>query len=397
MLKKKAKGLAMLSLLLSVVVSGCGGTNTTEVGAGEQSTGENGSKVVKIGAVLPLTGVTAYYGTQIKQGIDLVLEELETQGGMEGLKIEVIYEDDKGIPAEAVNSTQKLITQDKVTAIIGPHSSSNTLAMRDITEREKVVQMTPAAGADNVTEPGHPYMFRYTLYNGQQAPVLAKFATEELQLKNIAVIAENTDFGRTAAEIFEKEVKDIGTSQVVSMEYYKPGDKDFYPQLTKMKNLSPDGVLISGTITEAAQIVKQIRDLGIEAKIMGTAALANDKFVELAGTAAEGVIHIGTFEPEAYDYFPDSKNMVERYKAKYGINPDMQVANGYGAMQIFAEAAKNSGGGDREKFREAMVALKEFPVVTGPVTFNENGQANQKLVIEKIENGKRVIIGEHKY
>lgn len=396
MLKNKMKVFSILSLSLAVLVSGCGGTDTSQSVQNAESNESNGSKVVKIGAVLPLTGVTAYYGTQIKQGIDLVLEEIESQGGMDGIKVEVIYEDDKGNPAEAVNSTQKLITQDQVTAIIGPHSSSNTLAMRDITEREKVVQMTPAAGADNITEAGHPYMFRYTLYNGQQAPVLAAFAIKELQLKNIAVIAENTDFGRTAAEVFEKEVNGTGTSKVAAMEYYKPGDKDFYPQLTKIKNLSPDGVLISGTVTEAAQIVKQIQDLGINTKIMGTAALANDKFIELAGSASEGVIHIGTFEPEAYDYFPESKKMVDVYRSKYNINPDMQVANGYGAMQIFAEAIRISGGEDREKFREAMMKLKDFPVVTGPVTFNENGQADQKLIIEKIENGKRVIIGEHK-
>jgi branched-chain amino acid transport system substrate-binding protein len=352
--------------------------------------------VIKIGAVLPLTGVTAYYGTTIKQGIDLVLDEIAAQGGINGKKIEVIYEDDKGTPAEAVNATQKLITQDHVSAIIGAHSSSNTLAMRDVTEREKVVHMTPASGADSITEPGHPYMFRYTLYNGQQGPALARYVTGKLNLKDVAIIAENSDFGRTGAEAFKKTMENEGLGNVLSLEFYKQGDKDFYPQLTKIKNMNPSAILISGNITEGAQLIKQIRDLGMNTQLFGFASLANDKFIELAGKSAEGIISIGTFEPGDYNYFPNSKKMVETYKQKYGKNPDMQVANGYGSMQIFAEAIRLAGGGDREKIREGMKQLKEFQGVTGPVTFNENNQSYQMLIFEKLENGKYVVIGSDK-
>jgi branched-chain amino acid transport system substrate-binding protein len=160
--------------------------------------------------------------------------------------------------------------------------------------------------------------------------------------------------------------------------------------------MNPSAILISGNITEGAQLIKQIRDLGMNTQLFGFASLANDKFIELAGKSAEGIISIGTFEPGDYNYFPNSKKMVETYKQKYGKNPDMQVANGYGSMQIFAEAIRLAGGGDREKIREGMKQLKEFQGVTGPVTFNENNQSYQMLIFEKLENGKYVVIGSDK-
>ncbi|KQL49758.1 hypothetical protein AN963_08605 [Brevibacillus choshinensis] len=395
MKKKMGSTVAGLLLSMGMVLTACSGNATPGAGSNGSSAAANGD-VIKIGAVLPLTGVTAYYGTTIKQGIDLVLDEIAAQGGINGKKIEVIYEDDKGTPAEAVNATQKLITQDHVSAIIGAHSSSNTLAMRDVTEREKVVHMTPASGADNITEPGHPYMFRYTLYNGQQGPALARYVTGKLNLKDVAIVAENSDFGRTGAEAFKKTMENEGLGNVLSLEFYKQGDKDFYPQLTKIKNMNPSAILISGNITEGAQIIKQIRDLGMNTQLFGFASLANDKFIELAGKSAKGIISIGTFEPAAYNYFPNSKKMVETYKQKYGKNPDMQVANGYGSMQIFAEAIRLAGSGDREKIREGMKQLKDFQGVTGPVTFNENNQSYQMLIFEKLENGKYVVIGSDK-
>jgi branched-chain amino acid transport system substrate-binding protein len=395
MKKKIATMLLATSFVLGSVLSGCSGAK--ESGGSSDATGAGNAKPasVKVGALFPLTGGSAYQGKSFKQAIELAQEEINAAGGIDGMKLEVVFEDDKGIPADAVNAAQKLITQDKVSAILGDFNSNATLAVRAVTEREKVVQLTPGSTADSITEPGHPYMFRNLMPNSFQAPEMAKFATKKMNLKNVAIIAENTDYGRSGAENYQKAAEEAGGT-ILAVEYYNQGDKDFYAQLTKLKNLGADGIFISGLITEGAQILKQGRDLGISAQWIGMGGFTNDTFAELAEGAAEGMVHVSYFEPGAYEYFPDSKSFVENYNKKYGVNPDMYAANGYESVYILAEAIKQAGGGDREKIREAMVKIKDLPGVCGPTTFDEVGQAKKSILFVKIENGKRVAIGTEK-
>jgi branched-chain amino acid transport system substrate-binding protein len=393
-MKRKCTGiLAASALLLGTLLTGCAGYSQSAGSVGGSSS--DGGNVIKVGAIFPLTGGSAYQGKSFKQAIELAQEEINAKGGINGAKLQVIFEDDKGVPADGVNAAQKLITQDKVSAILGNFNSSVTLAVRGVTEREKVVQLTPGSAADSVTEPGHPYMFRNVMPNSYQAPELAKYATNKMNLKNVAIIAENTDYGRSGAENYQKVAEGLG-AKILAVEYYNLGDKDFYAQLTKMQNLQPQAIFISGLITEGAQILKQARDLGIKTQWIGMGGFTNDKFIELAEGAAEGMVHVSYFEPGAYEYFPDSKDFVENYNKKYGANPDMYAANGYESVYILAEAIKKAGGPDREKIREAMTQIKDLPGVCGPTTFDQNGQAKKPILFVKIENGKRVPIGSEK-
>lgn len=392
MLKKKITGILVAStFMLGTILAGCGG-NSAAPGTSSTSGGGN---AIKIGAIFPLTGGSAYQGKSFKQAIEMAQEEINAKGGVNGSQLEILFEDDKGIPADAVNAAQKLITQDQVSAILGNFNSSATLAVRAVTEREKVVQLTPGSTADSITEPGHPYMFRNLVPNSYQAPQMAKYATKKMNLKNVAIIAENTDYGRSGAENYQKVAEENG-AKILTVEYYNQGDKDFYAQLTKLKSLNADGIFLSGLITEGAQILKQSRDLGIKTQWIGMGGFTNDTFAQLAEGAAEGMIHVSYFEPGAYEYFPTSKDFVENYNKKYGVNPDMYAADGYESVYILAEAIKNAGGGDREKIREALKKIKDLPGVTGPTTFDENGQAWKSILFVKIENGKRVPIGSDK-
>jgi len=399
-LKKKVSTILLATTFaLGTILSGCSGSSDSGSGASsggssaaEASTGDAKADTVKIGAIFPLTGGSAYFGKSFQQAIQMAEEEINAAGGVDGIKLEIIFEDDKGIPAEAVNAAQKLITQDKVSAILGNFNSNATLAVRAVTEREKVVQLTPGSTSDSVTEPGHPYMFRNIVPNSYQAPQMAEYATKVMNLKNVAIIAENTDYGRSGAENYQKTAEGLG-AKIVAVEYYNQGDKDFYAQLTKLKNLNPDAIFISGLITEAAQILKQGRDLGITSQWIGMGGFTSDAFLELAEGAAEGMVHVSYFEPGAYEYFPESKDFVEKYNKKYGLNPDMYAAAGYEAVYILAEAIKQAGGGDREKIREAMTNIKDLPGVCGPTTFDENGQVQKTILFVKVENNKRVPIG----
>lgn len=400
--KKNFRGKILLSVLLVLilVVTGCGNQpESNDSGSDNTSEGSTDAKKsqeeIIIGGIFPLTGGSAYQGTSFKQAIDLAIEEINEQGGVNAAQLKVIFEDDKGDPAQGVNAAQKLITQDKVSAILGNFNSSVTLAVRSVTENEKVVQLTPGSTADSITEPGHPYMFRNLMPNSFQGPEMAKYATNILGIKNVAILAENTDYGRSGAKAYQETAEANGAT-VLAVEYYNHGDKDFYAQLTKIEGLNPDGIFIAGLITEGAQILKQARDLDIQTQWLGLGGFTNDSFSELAEGAAEGMIHVSYFEPGAYENFPESKEFVENYNAEYGQNPDMYAANGYEAAYILAEAIRIAGSGDREAIREAMTQIKDLPGVAGPTTFDENGQAAKGLLFVEIQDGKRVPIGSEK-
>jgi branched-chain amino acid transport system substrate-binding protein len=397
-LKKKATAVALaFTTIFGTFLMGCGSQSSSSSTGGSSAGGSSGGDAssIKVGAIFPLTGGSAYQGKSFQEAIQLAQEEINAKGGIGGKKLDILFEDDKGVPADGVNAAQKLITKDKVSAIISNYNSSVTLAVRAVTEREKVVQLTPGSAADTVTEPGHPYMFRNLAANAVQAPALAKYATKKLNLKNVAILAENTDNGRSGADNYKKTTEQLG-GKVLATEYYNLGDKDFYAQLTKLKGLNPEGVAIAGTITEGAQLLKQARDLGMKTQWLGTGGFTNDVFPKLAEGAAEGMIHISYFEPNAYQYYPNSKEFVENYNKKYSKNPDMYAASGYEAAYIIAEAIKNAGGGDREKIREAMTKIKDLTGVTGPTTFDKNGQSDKLLLFVKVENGKRVPVGSQK-
>jgi len=395
--KKKFVILLSVIFLVGVFLTGCG--SQAGEGTGQETGQETGSNetadTITIGGIFPLTSGSAYQGQSFKRGISMAIDEVNGDGGVNGAELKIIFEDDKSIPTEGVNAAEKLITQDNVSAILANFNSSVTLAVRAVTEREKVVQLTPGSTADSITEPGHPYMFRNLMPNSFQGPQLAKFVTKKLNLKNVAIIAENTDYGRSGAEQYKETAEGLGAN-IMAVEYYNHGDKDFYAQLTKFKNLNPDAVFIAGLITEGAQILKQARDLGLETQWLGLGGFTNDKFAELAEGAAEGMIHVSYFEPGAYEYFPESKEFVENYNEKYGMNPDMYAANGYEAAKILAEAIRMAGSGEREKIREAMTQIKDLPGICGPTTFDENGQASKGLLFVRIEDGKRVPIGSEK-
>ena len=379
--------LALLLTFVMAMMTACGNSSTS--GKGE----EKGT--IKVGAVFPLTGGSAYQGKSFKQAIELATKEINAKGGVLDRDIEVLFEDDKGVPADGVNAAQKLITQDKVSSILGAFNSSVTLAVRGVTEQNKVVQLTPGSTADDITSPNHPYMFRNLMPNNAQGPAMAKYATEELGIKKVAILAENTDYGHSGVETYQKTAEKLG-AKVSAIEYYNLGDKDFVAQLTKIKNLKPDGVFIAGLLTEGAQILKQANNLGIKTQWLGLGGFTNDQFYKLSEGAAEGMVHVSYFEPGAYNYFPDSKEFVENYKKEYGVNPDMYAGNGYEAMYILAEAIKQAGSDDREAIKNAMSKMKDLPGITGPTTFDENGQAEKKMLFVKIQDGVRVPIGESK-
>lgn len=353
-------------------------------------------ETIKIGLIDPLTGNASFYGQSLQRGAQLAFDEANAKGGVLGRKLELLSEDDRCVPADGTSAAIKLITRDNVAAILGTFCSSVSLAVGDVTRRYGVPQIITSAIADAITEknePGKPWVFRASSRSSDQAVSIVHFFSEVKKVKTLAVLEENTDYGVGCGEEIRKEAARRNI-KVVTSERYNQGETNFYSVITKLRGLAPDGVAVCGLVTEGAQLLRQAKDLGLKTTFMGSTAFNNDKLLELAGAAAEGMVANATFE--ATSKRAVARDFAEKYKAKFGDFPQYTAAQGYDAAIVLVDAIKRAGSADREKIRQALAATKGFNrVESGPLTFDDKGQAREfKFSYVTFQGGKRVLTYE---
>jgi branched-chain amino acid transport system substrate-binding protein len=297
---------------------------------------------------------------------------------------------------------QKLVNRDKIVVAIGHYNSSCTLASMQVTERAKVPHICPISTAAAITESGNKYIFRNCATNPMQVGQLTQWAFDNLTKgdKNpVAVLYENTDYGKGLSDIFLERVKNNPKWQLTATESYNQGDTDMIAQLTKIKESNPKVLMIGGNLTEAAVIIRQSKELGLKVQFMGLGGgFSNDRFAELAGVEnVEGIVNVSYFEKSSTN--PLAQEFVKNYIAKYNKDPDMFGAATYEAVDIVAKVAPTLKDADfkditvfRAAMRDGIANLKELPGVQGPTTFDETGQADKMVYIIRWENGKRVIV-----
>jgi len=380
---KRILAVLLVACAFAATMVGCGG--------GQSSAKQD----IKIGFIGPLTGTNAKPGASMRQGMQLAIDEINAAGGINGHKLVGIYEDDETNATKGVAAAEKLVNKDDVDLVIGSYSSASVMAHMKVTEKAGVPQIVPVAVGIAITESGNQWIFRNCATNPMQVNQLADFITANYPFKRFAVIHENTDYGKGIAEVFVKNVKDKGL-EILATEAYNPGETDFYAQLTKIKNLKPDALLIGGNLTEGSQITRQAREVGIQAQLLGLGGLSTPEFDKLANGSNEDMIVTSYFESETAN--PLAKKFIEAYMKKYNADPDMFAAATYEAVYIAAEAMKNAGpkGSDkaawRTKVRDALRALKDLPGVQGPTTFDQKGQAKKDVYIVQWKNHKKVIL-----
>lgn len=380
-------GLAGAAVLSLGLLAGC-----TPKGAGQSagSTSESEEGNIKIGLVAQLSGGGALYGEQMEKGAQLAVDEINEAGGVLGRNLELIVQDDQGNPSESVKVTQRLVTEDRVDSWMGTLASTLTITDLTITAKENVPSIVPIAVADTITEAGYPNVFRNVSNNSNQVKSLVKYILENQPHKKVAIIAENSDYGRGLAESFEADFTK-GGGKITSTEFYNVGQKEFNDQLTKIKSKKPDAIIISGLVAEGALIVNQAKDLGMDTQFYSYGGFMGSAPMDLAGEAADGLIHTEYFTPVKGDKKIDA--FVESYKEKYGEIPDSYYSAAlYDAVHIYAEGVKNAGTSDKEKVNEALHKLENFKGVMGEITFDEHGQADAKVWIGQIQKGKQVVI-----
>jgi len=296
-----------------------------------------------------------------------------------------VVEDDQGKPEEAQTVVTKLITSDKVVAIIGEVASSRTLAAAPVAQQNKIPMITPSSTNPKVTQVGD-YIFRTCFIDPFQGLVMAKFATNTLKVKNVAILRDiKNDYSVGLADVFVENYKKMGGA-IVSDESYSEGDTDFSAQLTAMKARKPEAIFVPGYYTEVGLIARQARKLGIAAPLMGGDGWDSPKLWEIGGEALNGSFfsnHTSVDDPD-----PTIQKFVTAYKARFNEIPDSLGANAYDTALIVVDAIKRAGSTDPAKLRDALAQTKNFPGIAGPISLDADRNAIKPAVILKVSNGK---------
>ena len=383
-MKRVTKLLSVLAAgaMLMSALTGCGGG----------SKGADGD-TIKVGGLLEMTGGSASFGISGKNGIDLALKKINEKGVLGGKKLSLVVADTKSEASEATNGMQKLISQDKVVAVIGPNQSSAVIASGAINNGAKVVDITPMGTNPDVTvdpktKQVKPYSFRTCFIDPFQGTVMASFASNELKVKRAAIYIDNTsDYAKGLAQFFKENfVKNGG--QVVIEEAYLQKDTDFKSTLTKIKAAKPDFIYIPGYYQEVGLIVKQAREMGINVPMAGGDGWDSAKLPEIAGKAAlENTFFSSLYSPD--DTSDLNKEFVAEYKKAYNTNPDVFAALAYDSTLLVAKAIEDAGSADPAKIAEAMAKIKGFKGVSGEVTLNEQHNPIKSAVIIEHKDGKQ--------
>ena len=371
--------LCIVSLVL-VVFSGCG--NDKEV--------KEKSDVIRIGVNAELTGPVSSFGISSTNGMKLAVKQINAAGGINGKKIELIFADNKSEPSEAAASFTKLVTQDKVVAVLGPLISSTSLACTKIAQETKIPMLTPSATNPVVTfNDGKvlDYVFRSCFIDDFMGSIMANFAFNSLGTKTAAVLVDSSsDFSKGLAIVFEETFTQNG-GQIVSKEAFLAKDTDFKATLTKIKALNPEVIFVPANYQEVGMIIKQARELDINVPFVGVDAWDSPKLFEIAGgEALNNTYYPGHFSPDDTD--ATVQKFVKEYSEEYGQVPDTQAVLGYDSVLVIADAIKRAGSDDPEKIKEALATTKDLQVVSGIITMDDKHNPVKGAAINENKDGK---------
>jgi branched-chain amino acid transport system substrate-binding protein len=335
-----------------------------------------------VGEIVSLTGDKAGFGNELHNACVMAIDESNAAGGVLGKKLKLVSEDTQSKPGEPAAAVRKLISRDKVVAVIGEYTSSLTLEAAPICQSEKIPLISPGATNPKVTAVGD-YIFRVCFIDPFQGTVLSKFALETLKAKKAAVFTDiKQDYSIGLADFFKEHFTKNGGTIVVEKSY-SSGDADFKAQLTAIKSANPDVIMIPGYYSQIGLIAKQAKSLGITAPMIGGDAWSDSQLVAIGGSAVDGAYFTDHFSAENPD--PRIQDFLKKYKAKFGKDAGSAAALGYDAAMVLVDAIKRAGSTDEPKLRDAIAATKGFPGISGVITLDEKRNANKPAVILQVK------------
>ena len=336
---------------------------------------------ILVGMYGSLTGDGASFGQSSVEGARLAVDEINSAGGvLGGRKIRLLVEDDQSRPEEASSAVTKLITQDKVVAVLGEVASRRTLAAAPVAQKYQIPMITPASTNERVTQVGD-YIFRVCFIDPFQGEVLAKFAYNDLKARKVAVLKDiQQDYSVGLTDSIQKTFTGLG-GQVLPPVSYSSGDADFRAILTQVRAQKPDVVFATGYYPEAAIIVRQARELGMKMPILGGDGWVGDSLKNGREALTNTFIsdHYSGDNPD-----PVVQNFKKAYRAKFNREPDSIAALGYDAAKVLADSITRAASTDGPKLRAA-IAAANVAGVTGQLKMNARRDVDKPAVISEVQ------------
>ena len=349
---------------------------------------------VKIGAIFAVTGGASFLGAPEARTVEMVVDEINAAGGINGKQIELIIKDSAANPEKAISFTKQLIEEDKVVAIIGPSTSGETMQIKDLCESYKV-PLVAAAAAEAIVDPVAGYVFK----TPQKDSYVAKWIFKTMQsmgIKRIGVVAANSGFGNAGKGQLEKYAPDFGI-EILIAETYDRAATDLTALLTKLKAQNIDAV-VNWSIVPAQSIVpKNMKQLGMDIPLFQSHGFGNIKYVEAAGEAAEGIIFPAgrlLIAEKLPDEHPQKENLMaykSAYESKFGEDVSTFGGHAYDAIMLIVEAIKKADSLERTDIRDALESISGFPGTGGIFTFSpsdHNGLEMDSLEMLTVKNGQ---------
>ncbi len=324
-----------------------------------------------IATVGPMTGSYATFGTQMKAGAEQAVADINKAGGVLGKQLELQIGDDACDPKQAVSVANQMASRG-VKFIDGHFCSGSSIPASKVYAEEGILQISPASTNPKFTDEGGWNTFRVCGRDDQQGQVAGKYLAKEFKGKNIAILHDNSAYGKGLADETKKTLNAEGVKEEMYAAY-TPGERDYSALVSRMKQANVQVIYIGGYHTETGLIARQAKEQGLDATLVGGDALTSSEFWQIAGPAGEGTIMTFPSDPRKR---PTAAKVVEEFKAK-GIDPEGYTLYTYAALQTWKAAVEKAGTTDPKKVAAALHELKGIDTVLGPITFDKKGDITE--------------------
>ncbi len=373
---KKIVSIMLIAVMAVALLAGCSGPDAN-------------ANEIRIGINYELSGGVATYGQSSVEGIEMAIEEINAAGGINGKKIKTVKYDTKSEPAEATTLATKLMTQDKVVAVMGPATSGSFKATIPVANKNKIPVASGSATADDVTVDANgvkEYAFRICFSDSFQGEIMATYALSNLsKTKAVIIMDSSSDYAKGLAASF-KNIFTAGGGTIVAEEAYLDGDTDFNAVITSIKSKDFDVIFIPGYYEEVGLIIKQARAQGIDAPVLGADGFDSPELINLAGAEALNNVFFSNHY-SSLDKDPLVIKFIEDFKAKYGKEPDAFNALGYDLAKFVADGISRAAKLDGESIKNSLETTKDFVGVTGSFSVDENHNPVKSIVVIGLKDG----------
>ena len=357
-------------------------------GPGRDSKELEADPEIRVGFLAPLDGPAKAYGVEMQRGAMLAVQQWNDRGGCRGKPVKLFSRDDKGTMGDAANGAVGLIERDRVLAIHGTVHSGNTHVLSRVALKMETPFLTSVSTDPTIAQHSVPWAFRCLVDDQPQGRAIAKYVFETKKYEKVCTMWFNNKYGRMGIGEFRNIARRLGHPVLYDLSF-NAGDKDFTAQLAKVKESGAQVLVLWGLYREIAAITKQAREMGLAAELVGGDGFVSQAYLDLAGPAAEGVVATFPYDVDAKQ--AGNAAFVEAFTKAYGHAPDSFGAHGFDAMNVILTAVQK-GGQNRARVRDALAETKDFPGVTGTITFDNVGNDLRVPPLARVVNGKFTLL-----